>query len=223
MALQLTLLVWLYLFTIGLLFGLVPSYSDAAMEKISSLPSLFAPVSGGNPFFQIFLKNSLASLTIIYLGILFVLIEVKVYTVLPEETYGLLKTLTKPLYKVAEALHPPFKDFSPFFRSCYFFLNFVPLFAIGVNGVVMGLLLTHYPIRYFLSSLMPHGLIEFPAMVASVVIALNIARDLKVTLFKEDFEGFTRELQERIVGGETLRKVIFIQLLLLLAAYLEVK
>jgi uncharacterized membrane protein SpoIIM required for sporulation len=70
---------------------------------------------------------------------------------------------------------------------------------------------------------MPHGLIEFPAMVASVVIALNIARDLKVTLFKEDFEGFTRELQERIVGGETLRKVIFIQLLLLLAAYLEVK
>jgi uncharacterized membrane protein SpoIIM required for sporulation len=224
--LRLALGFWIVWFVTGAFTGTLagefsPRYQEAAVEGVSALPGLAAPVASGSPFLQIFLKNSLASLTIIFLGPILSLVEMKVFTSTSEETYGFLESLTAPFYRAAEALHPPFRDLKPFFRSCYFYLYFVPLVAVGANGAVLGLLLTFYPPGHFLGSLLPHGLLEFPAFLASVVMALDMARRVTAPISRGDMEGLRNGLCG-VFNRSTLVLVLFIQLVLLLAAYLEI-
>jgi uncharacterized membrane protein SpoIIM required for sporulation len=224
-SLRLAFRFWVLWFITGTVIGtltgeLAPQYQKVAVDGVSSLPGLAAPIASGSPFLLIFMKNSLASLTTIFLGPIISLLELKIFTTTSEKTYGFLESLTAPFYRIAETLHPPFKGLKPFFRSCYFYLYFVPLLAMGANGVVLGFLLTFYHLDHFLGSLLPHGVLEFPAFFASVVIGLSIARQLKPSISRGNVEGLKTGLYG-VFGKETLGKVVFIQLVLLQAAYLE--
>ncbi|NOZ76552.1 MAG: hypothetical protein GXO65_02515 [Euryarchaeota archaeon] len=226
MSLRLAVRLWTLSLALGALVATAldeaaPASSGAVAAGISSLPELASPLAFGNPFLLIFIKNSLASLTIIFLGPLLCVLEMWIFTSVPEETYGFLESLTAPFYRVAGTLHPPFKDLAPFFRSCYFYLYFVPLLALAANGAVLGFLLVLYTPGHVIGYLLPHGILEFPAFFASVILALGFARDLEGPISRAELDGLKAGLGG-LSNRRTLLRAAAIQLLLLLAAYLEV-
>jgi uncharacterized membrane protein SpoIIM required for sporulation len=167
-------------------------------------------------FIEIFLKNLLASLTTIYLGLAVCYLELRVYTGVSEKTYAFMERLTEPLYKLLGKLHGTFAELQPFYRSCLFYLSFVPNLSLFINGFVFGFLLISQP-----RILLPHGIIEVPAILASAKIAFDIKDDMEVPVRRADLD-LLKERMRGSVGRERLIAVALVQSLVLMAAYVEV-
>lgn len=167
-------------------------------------------------FTRVFLKNLLASLSTIYFGLVLCYLELKVYTRVSAETYAFLERLTEPLYKLLGKWYSAFAELRPFYRSCLFYLLFVPNLSLFVNGLAPGFLILLQP-----KLLLPHGILEVPAMLASAKIAFSIKVEMEDPIRRADL-GLLRERMMVGVGRRRLIHVAVIQLLLLMAAYVEV-
>ncbi|MEE8168327.1 MAG: stage II sporulation protein M [Candidatus Hydrothermarchaeales archaeon] len=204
----LALQIWL----LGTLFGVVLFFLTGAATLQSILSILPSPVVEGT--FGIFLKNSLASLTTIYLGLVLCLVELRIYEGVSRETYAFLEGLTSPLYRFLGWLDRRFQELRPFYRSCYFYLAFVPSLSLFVNGMVLGLLL-----QLDFRSLYPHAIFEIPAILASAIIGFSILGELKAPIESGSLYRLKKEMQKAFKDKVSL--VIVIQIVLLVAAILE--
>ena len=210
----------------GILLGIFASiflYEKGGAVIVTGLHSMSHVSRSQNPLVSIFFKNSLASLTIIFLGLLLCVAELGIYRKVSSGTYSFLERLTGPLYGVLSLFFPIFDELKPFFRSCYFYLVFVPYFSMFVNGAVLGFLLGHYYIggmaADYLMGLFPHALVEVPAMFASAVLALLILDGVKNQIISGEVRGL-----EDALGVEVKRAVLpaaLVQASLLFAAFLE--
>ncbi len=173
------------------------------------------PLPGGGGFAVIFLKNSLASLTTIYLGLILCFAEMKIYRKVSPGTYDFLEALTSPLYRLLGMLNGTFRELKPFFRSCFFYLIFVPYLSLFVNGLAPGFLLAWHP-RW----LYPHGVLEIPAMLGSAFLGLAIFNGLKESIMRGDIQELEVGMRAA-VGRRFLLRTLLIQGVLLGTAFLE--
>lgn len=201
---------WMKSWFVGLLLGAALFLIDGKLIAALDLPAV------GNGFVTVFLKNFLASLSTIYLGWALCHIELKIYTGVSRDTYAFMERLTEPLYKLLGAWHGAFPELKPFYRSCLFYLLFVPNLSLLLNGVLPGFLLLHQP-----RLLLPHGVLEIPLMLASAKMAFSIKEELEGAIIEADL-GQLKESLRRGMRVEKIRKIVLIQLGLLFAAYVEV-
>ena len=210
----------------GILLGIFASvflYEKGGATIVTGLHYLSLVPQSQNPFVSIFFKNSLASLTIVFLGLLLCVLELGIYKNVSSPTYSFLERLTEPLYGVLSLLFPIFDDMRPFFRSCYFYLVFVPYFSMLVNGAVFGFLLGHYYIGEmatdYLVGLFPHALVEIPAMFASAVLALLILDGVRNQIISGEVPGLENALKVEV--KRAVLPAALVQVLLFIAAFLE--
>ncbi|MEE9593851.1 MAG: hypothetical protein V3V92_00460 [Candidatus Hydrothermarchaeales archaeon] len=167
-------------------------------------------------FTGIFLKNSLASFSTIYLGLAICYLELKVYTGVSDEKYDFLERLTDPLYRLIGTIDSTFAELKPFFRSCFFYLLFVPSLSLFMNGLIPGFMIFLEP-----KLLLPHGLVEIPAMLASAKIAFAIKDEMEGPIRKADMKLLKERMRAGISRGR-ITEVMLVQFWLLMAAYVEV-
>lgn len=209
----------------GILLGIFASVLvyEKGGAVVAGLHSLSQIPSDQNLFVSIFFKNSLASLTTVFLGPGLCVLEMGIYKNVSSKTYSFLERLTEPLYGVLSWFFPIFGGLRPFFRSCYFYLVFVPYFSMFVNGAVFGFLFSHYygkgMAADYLAGLFPHAVVEIPAMFASAVLALLIMGEVK----NQIISGEVPALKEGFKAGakKAVLPALLVQASLLFAAFLE--
>lgn len=219
------------LYIVGILIGALlgfmalpvsPATSTALVEALYTLPEKFAIESD---FWEVFIKNSIASLAIIYLGLLLSILEFSIYKATSENTYNLLDSMTSLLYKALRRFFPVFSELKPFYRSCFFYLNFIPVFGMLVNGSVFGFLLAYHSrvdLRgEYLVSLLPHAILEIPALVLSATLAFLVAGMLEGALLEADLNRFRKGVGEIAKSRVVLSCALFLQFLFFISAYLE--
>ncbi len=195
----------------GLFFGAVLFLIDGQwIIARASLPGM----SAGFP--SIFLKNLVASLSTIYLGLALCYLELKIYSGISGETYAFMERLTEPLYRFLGSWRREFREVKPFYRSCLFYLTFVPNFSLFLNGIIPGFLLFFQP-----RLLLPHGIFEIPMMLASAKMAYSIKDEMEAAIISANIELLEDNMRKGVERGR-LVKVVVIQSVLLLAAYVEV-
>jgi len=208
--------IWLLGIVLGVLIAAVLPWGGSA--KVDAFLSVLGGPADTAYFVWIFLKNTLASLSIIFLGTVLCILEFLIYAGVSSGTYAFLERLTDPLYALLDSFSPGYKELEPFFRSCHFYLNFVPAFAMLVNGLVLGFYLgTGLSIRL----LSPHGVLEIPAMLGSAALAFYIAGELQEPIFASDSELLLIRMKKTILGTGFVLAFLSVQLLLLVGAYME--
>ncbi len=173
-------------------------------------------------FDSIFLKNALAAMATAYLGAFFSHLELLIYRRISEEAYSTLDRLTEPLYAVLSKL-AAFPSNSPL-RACVFYLYFVPSLSLFANlTAVSAYFWSFAPGRAgeFLTSLMPHAVLEAPAMLASIALGFAIATRLRRVAMHGDVEAFEAELRGLLHRRSYLLTSLAILVLLYFAALLE--
>ncbi|NOZ59884.1 MAG: hypothetical protein GXO66_09985 [Euryarchaeota archaeon] len=173
---------------------------------------LALPLPGGS----IFLKNALAALATLYLGALLSLAELWIYRHVSPRTYAALDRLSEPLYALLRfsALRAPSPQ-----RACLLYLYAVPLLSLFVNLAVVSAFLWRYGAA-LLPLLLPHALLEVPAILASVALALRLARRMERAA-AHDATHFRQELGSAL-GAEYALATLLILFLLYIASLLEV-
>lgn len=193
----------------GFLFLLSRRFTGETIFAILSACSI-------NKTSLIFLKNSIASLTTIFLGILLCFIELRIYKGVAPKTYAFLESLTSPLYKMLGKFDPRFNTAAPFFRSCLFYLLFVPVLAMYVNGFVFGFLVFKYSMLY------PYMLLEVPAVFASAFLGFYILEHLESAITEGNLNALEKRTSE-VITARLIFAVVLIQVVLLLASFLETR
>lgn len=209
----------------GSIFSWILASSASSDNVILALDVVSKVVPSNSQLLRVFFKNSLASLVTIFFGLLLCYFELRVYVGVTPSTYAFLESLTDPLYRVLEALSPIFHELKPFFRSCFLYLYSIPYLTITVNGLAFGFLLGHFILKdmfnAFISMIMPHALLEVPAMLLSACLGLLIADSLKSSIVNADLEDLKKRIKETM-KGEILTLALAIQIMLLAAAILEI-
>ena len=101
------------------------------------------------------------------------------------------------------------------------FLGIFPIISLIVNGLVIGFVLrmiaisSENPLDFFLFGLLPHGIIEIPAIIIAAALGMHLGFSLISRIGKYNKEFFLGLLRQ------TLVTVLGVTLLLLLAAILE--
>jgi uncharacterized protein YggT (Ycf19 family) len=222
-----TVKIWVIGAFAGVLLSSILLFStqDAPARIINVLYILPTKVAVGDLFLRTFLKNSFASFTIIFLGLFLCFLELQIYTKVSSKTYDFLEMLTNPLYKVLRKFFSPFNEIQPFYRSCFFYLNFVPGLAMFLNGLVFGFLFFYYLSENlameFIVSLYPHATLELPAMFLSAFLAFHILEELRNPIFKADLKDLETKIKNMIKNRFVLFLTLFIQAVLIIAARLE--
>lgn len=91
----------------------------------------------------------------------------------------------------------------------------VPLLMLYINGYIIGLLFRILPLWRVLIGILPHGVLELPAFIASTVLGLNIGFTLIAKLVLKRNYSIKREYKY------ALGKFKVIAILLLIAAFIE--
>ncbi|MFQ6137200.1 MAG: stage II sporulation protein M [Candidatus Hydrothermarchaeales archaeon] len=219
----------LKIWVVGIFLGIALSYLAPAPYYSGVVISTLDTISGAMPLrapmAKIFFKNSLASLTVIFLGLLLSILELRVYMGVSPTTYAFLERLTDPLYGILRRLFPKFSELEPFFRSCFLYLYFIPVLAMIVNGTAFGFLFGGYLLKglsaLFFASMYPHAFVEIPAMLASAIIAFFIADALKDPISEGDLAALQNKIENAMRDKNILLPTLTIQALLLIAAFLE--
>ncbi len=135
----------------------------------------------------------------------------------------------KELKEALERLGIKFKPFDPTTVLMIFFNNaaksllaillgvtiIMPVFMLYMNGYIIGSIFKILPISYALLGLLPHGVIELPAFIASTALGINIGLTLLAKLFLR--RGYSLKEDYKFA----LRKFKIIAILLLIAAFIE--
>ncbi|AFA50276.1 stage II sporulation protein M [Acetobacterium woodii] len=79
---------------------------------------------------------------------------------------------------------------------------FLPLFSLASNAIIIGLIGAVYQINGvgwipFLVGILPHGVIEIPALILGVTLGVHICNKLVKKILKRSFKG---ELKQAIIG-----------------------
>ncbi len=171
---------------------------------------------------SIFLKNALAAIVTVYLGTFLSYLELLIYRQTSEKTYSMLDRLTEPLY-FALSRFTTFRIASPL-RACLFYLYFVPLLSLFVNLTAMSALFWSFApggVSEFISYLMPHALLEIPAILSSIALGLAIASRLRDVAMRGDIDAFEREIRALVREPGNVLGMLLILVLLYFAALLE--
>ncbi|WP_456475457.1 stage II sporulation protein M [Candidatus Pyrohabitans sp.] len=186
---------------------------------LSGYTHLFLSLPAGS----IFLKNAAAALVTIYLGLLLSHVELQIYRRTSEETYSMLDRLSEPLYVVLSRFRS-FRTGSPL-RSCLFYLYFVPLLSLFANLTVLSAFFWSFASRGRVAELyaylMPHALLEIPAMLGSIALGIKIANRLGGVATRGGVEAFEREMRKIPLESGFALPALGIVVLLYLAALLE--
>ncbi len=205
---------WLKPWAIGISLGVLIFLIAGPYWLLKILGSIPGGIDGQS-FSQILLKNLAASLTTIYFGSVLCLVELAVYKGVSKKTYDFLESLTSPLYAALRRMDAAYRDLTPFYRSCYLYLWFVPTLSLFINGLVLGSIIAWN--RYWLY---PHGFLEIPAMVGSGLLGLYAFEGLKEPIRKSDIKKLESGLRDNFLG-KMLYPAILIQGLLITASYIE--
>jgi hypothetical protein len=148
------------------------------------------------------------------MGLFLCFLELKIYKKLNPRTYAFLETLTTPLYFILSKIYPKFGKARPFFRSCLFYLLFIPYFSVFVNGIVLGLLLgiNVDAIFQYLQSIFPYAMFEIPAMFASACVALFILTSLEKEIIGADLANLEKKMKAIIRKALLFATVILVVL-----------
>ena len=186
---------------------------------LSGYTHIFLSVPTGS----IFLKNAAAALVTIYLGLLLSQAELQIYRRTSRRIYSMLDRLSEPLYAVLSRFRS-FRTGSPL-RSCLFYLYFVPLLSLFVNLTVLSAFFWSFASRgrvpELYAYLMPHALLEIPAMLGSIALGIKIANRLGGVATRGDVEAFEREMRRVALEPGFTLPALGIVALLYFAALLE--
>ncbi len=99
---------------------------------------------------------------------------------------------------------------------------FLPLFSLASNAIIIGLIGAVYQINGvgwipFLVGILPHGVIEIPALILGVTLGVHICNKLVKKILKRSFKG---ELKQAIVGCLRIY-VLWLIPLFFIAAFIE--
>ncbi len=100
------------------------------------------------------------------------------------------------------------------------FLCLVPVIALFINGGIIGLVSTSViqekSLGYLLAGLLPHGILEFPALIMGEAVALSFGTAVILALFKKERRDLLLPNLRR-----NLRYLVIALILLLPAAIIE--
>jgi uncharacterized membrane protein SpoIIM required for sporulation len=171
---------------------------------------------------SIFFKNALAAIVTVYLGTFLSYLELLIYRRTSEKTYSMLDRLTEPLYAVLSRF-ATFRIASPL-RACLFYLYFVPSLSLFANLTAISAFFWSFApegVSEFISYLMPHALLEIPAMLGSIALGLAIANKLRGVAMRGDVETFEKEIRALVRKPGYALGMLLILVLLYFAALLE--
>ncbi|MDO9491492.1 stage II sporulation protein M [Acetobacterium sp.] len=99
---------------------------------------------------------------------------------------------------------------------------FLPLFSLASNAIIIGLIGAVYQTNgigwfAFLVGVLPHGMIEIPALVLGVTLGVHLCFKLSKTILRRSFKG---ELKQAVIGCLRIYLLWLIPLFFL-AAFIE--
>ena len=134
-------------------------------------------------FVGIIINNFFACLATIFLGYFLCKLELRIYRKVSLETYRRFDRAFDPFYSFLGKMSSIFRKAKPCFRSCLLYLILIPSLALILNTIVIFYVLVSCP-KY----LLPHGILEIPAIYASVYLGYSIFEHNKNILLSEKFE-----------------------------------
>jgi len=136
-----------------------------------------------------------------------------------KETYGPILEMSKPAQFLFIFLKNGITSFIVIFSGVLF--GIIPLLALISNGEVLGILtnfiLKDFSISYFLTGILPHGILEIPAFLISGALGLKIAQISVKKVLRKEKGNLVRELNW---ASKVFLKVVLP--LLLIASLIEV-
>lgn len=105
----------------------------------------------------------------------------------------------------------------------------LPSFIMIINGWVIGFIFTESFLAHhlegfieFLKWVLPHGIIEIPAIIAAAGLGFSLADNILKLLYQKDTEKLRMEAIERVKNRKTLKELTILVFLLLVASIIEV-
>jgi stage II sporulation protein M len=99
---------------------------------------------------------------------------------------------------------------------------FLPMFSLASNAIIVGLMGAVYQINGvgwmpFLIGILPHGVIEIPALILGITLGVHICLKLVKTILRRSFKG---ELKQAVIGCVRIY-VLWMIPLFFIAAFIE--
>lgn len=99
---------------------------------------------------------------------------------------------------------------------------FLPMFSLASNAIIIGLMGAVYQINGvgwipFLVGILPHGVIEIPALILGITLGVHICLKLVKTILRKSFKG---ELKQAVIGCVRIY-VLWMIPLFFIAAFIE--
>ncbi len=142
------------------------------------------------------------------------------YTMDPgEESLRRTGRLTNAFYRLVGEGNPTYKE-----PSVLVFL--LPLAVVFVNGLILGIFsvsqgLSWKEMSVYFAYILPHGIIELPAVVFAATIGYASAVQLKLRLDEGSIQGFFDHARELLTGWRTWRLFVLVIVMLVSAAFVE--
>ncbi|MCG2730535.1 MAG: stage II sporulation protein M [Acetobacterium sp.] len=99
---------------------------------------------------------------------------------------------------------------------------FLPMFSLASNAIIVGLMGAVYQINGvgwmpFLIGILPHGVIEIPALILGITLGVHICLKLVKTILRRSFKG---ELKQAVIGCMRIY-ILWMIPLFFIAAFIE--
>nr|WP_320024095.1 stage II sporulation protein M [uncultured Acetobacterium sp.] len=99
---------------------------------------------------------------------------------------------------------------------------FLPMFSLASNAIIIGLMGAVYQINGvgwmpFLIGILPHGVIEIPALILGITLGVHICLKLVKTILRRSFKG---ELKQAVIGCMRIY-ILWMIPLFFIAAFIE--
>lgn len=232
-----TVAAFLVAVAVGALAPGLPGRVLAFIDKVAFWPTAY--LSHVLAFFLFILINNIrAALTAAALGPLSVWVNGRInarHQVVDDAELSLIDraagAMARGLVAVGQRIFPELGDLNHDFavRTSAALAAVVPFLALGVNGAVLGIWLAEGLLTGWVEGLakasailLPHGPLEFPALILSAAVGLALARELLPTASHHDSTWQADRAKKLLFSDRMAQSLALIVGLLAVAAALEV-
>ena len=209
-------------FILGVILGIFGSILFLrTFPNLSPTTREYMPLS---TMFQIFIMNSFLATLICYGGIIFSLVELKIFKF--SGVYRMIDKTFDPLYFILGKISKQYRKLGSLYRTLYFSLSIFSIGCIFLIGFVISFYfwiffeLTDIGLKLLVKSL-PHLILEISVFIASADTAQKISHTLRKHIVQKKVKDFKKESIKLLKNRKIWRKLLILYIILFFSAIIE--
>jgi len=209
-------------FILGVILGILGSTLFLRIfPNVSPITREYMPLSA---MFQIFIMNSFLATLICYGGIIFSLVELKVYKF--SGVYRMIDKTLDPLYFTLEKIFKQYRKLGSLYRTLYFSLS---IFSIGCIFLIGFTISFYFWIFFALTDIgmellvksSPHLILEISVFIASADAAQKISHTLRKYVVQKKVKKFKKESIKLLKDRKIWWRLSILYIILFFSAIIE--